>query len=160
MNQNSACNGITNKRKWKAIDEKERYNIELLLKQGYKVKDIAQALNRDRRTIERELKRGMVTKKIENPYVSRNPNVPDYIEKTFYSAKVANKNAEWMQTGKGRKLKMLKDKELFKHIEKKIADDNYAPDAVIGEIKEKALSFSVMVCTKTVYNMIDSVRFL
>ena len=155
MNQNSVCNGITNKRKWKAIDEKERYNIELLLKQGYKVKDIAQALNRDRRTIERELKRGMVTKKTENPYVSRNPKVPDYIEKTFYSAKVANKNAEWMQTGKGRKLKMLKDKELFKHIEKKIADDNYAPDAVIGEIKEKALSFSTMICTKTVYNMID-----
>ena len=155
MNQNSVCDGITNKRKWKAIDEKERYNIELLLKQGYKVKDIAQALNRDRRTIERELKRGMVTKKTENPYVSRNPKVPDYIEKTFYSAKVANKNAEWMQTGKGRKLKMLKDKELFKHIEKKIADDNYAPDAVIGEIKEKALSFSTMICTKTVYNMID-----
>ena len=155
MNQNSACDGITNKRKWKAIDEKERYNIELLLKQGYKVKDIAQALNRDRRTIERELKRGMVTKKIENPYLSRNPKVPDYIEKIFYSAKVANKNAEWMQTGKGRKLKMLKDKELFKHIEKKIADDNYAPDAVIGEIKEKALSFSTMICTKTVYNMID-----
>ena len=68
---------------------------------------------------------------------------------------MANKNAEWMQTGKGRKLKVLKDKELFKHIEKKIADDNYAPDAVIGEIKEKALSFSVIVCTKTVYNMID-----
>lgn len=155
MNQNRVCDGITNKRKWKAIDEKERYNIELLLKQGYKVKDIAQALNRDRRTIERELKRGMVTKKTENPYVSRNPKVPDYIEKTFYSAKVANKNAEWMQTGKGRKLKVLKDKELFKHIEKKIADDNYAPDAVIGEIKEKALSFSVIVCTKTVYNMID-----
>ena len=60
-----------------------------------------------------------------------------------------------MQTGKGRKLKVLKDKELFKHIEKKIADDNYAPDAVIGEIKEKALSFSTMICTKTVYNMID-----
>ena len=155
MNQNSTCNDITNKRKWKGIDEKERYNIELLLKQGYKVKDIAQALNRDRRTIERELKRGMVTKKIENPYVSRNPKVPDYIEKTFYSAKVANKNAEWMQTGKGRKLKVLKDKELFKHIEKKIADNNYAPDAVIGEIKEKALSFSTMICTKTVYNMID-----
>ena len=55
-----------------------------------------------------------------------------------------------------RPLKIAKDKELFKHIESKIADDNYAPDAVIGEIKgKKALSFSTMVCTKTVYNMID-----
>ena len=155
MNQNSVCDGITNKRKWKAIDEKERYNIELLLKQGYKVKDIAQALNRDRRTIERELKRGMVTKKIENPYVSRNPKVPDYIEKTFYSAKVANKNAEWMKTSKGRPLKMLKDKTLFMYIENKILNDNYAPDAVIGELKRDKSSFSVMICTKTVYNMID-----
>ena len=38
--------------------------------------------------------RGKVTKKIENPYLSRNPKVPDYIEKTFYSAKVANENAK------------------------------------------------------------------
>ena len=155
MNQNTVGDNITKRKKWKVIDEVERYKIEVLLKEGYKPKEIAKVLGRDRRSIEREIQRGKVTKKIENPYVSRNPKVPDYIEKTFYSAKVANKNAEWMQTGKGRKLKMLKDRKLFKHIEKKIAEDNYAPDAVIGEIKEKALSFSVMVCTKTVYNMID-----
>ena len=155
MNQNRVCDGITNKRKWKVIDEVERYKIEMLLKERYKPKEIAKVLGRDRRTIERELKRGMVTKKIENPYVSRNPNVPDYIEKTFYSAKVANENAEWMKTSKGRPLKMLKDKKLFKYIENKILNDNYAPDAVIGELKKDKSSFSVMVCTKTVYNMID-----
>ena len=155
MNQNSVGDNITKRKKWKVIDEVERYKIEVLLKEGYKPKEIAKVLGRDRRSIEREIQRGKVTKKIENPYVSRNPRVPDYIEKTFYSAKVANKNAEWMQTGKGRKLKILKNRALFKYIEKKIADDNYAPDAVIGEIKEKALSFSVIVCTKTVYNMID-----
>ena len=155
MNQFDSSNDITKGRKWKVIDEKERYNIELLLKQGYKVKEIAKALNRDRRTIERELKRGAVTKKIENPYLSRNPKVPDYIEKTFYSAKVAQKKAEWMKTGKGRKLKIENDKELFKYIERKIRDEDYAPDAVIGEIKEKKLIFSTMICTKTVYNMID-----
>ena len=155
MNQNSVGDNITKRKKWKVINEVERYKIEVLLKEGYKPKEIAKVLGRDRRSIEREIQRGKVTKKIENPYVSRNPRVPDYIEKTFYSAKVANKNAEWMQTGKGRKLKILKNRALFKYIEKKIADDNYAPDAVIGEIKEKALSFSVIVCTKTVYNMID-----
>ena len=156
MNQFDSSNGITKGRKWKVLQEKERYNIEMLLKEKYKVKEIALALNRDRRTIEREIKRGTVIKKIENPYLSRNPNVPDYIEKKFYSAKEGQKKAEWMKTGKGRPLKIAKDKELFKHIESKIADDNYAPDAVIGEIKgKKALSFSTMVCTKTVYNMID-----
>ena len=156
MNQFNSSNGITKGRKWKVLQEKERYNIEMLLKEKYKVKEIALALNRDRRTIEREIKRGTVIKKIENPYLSRNPNVPDYIENKFYSAKEGQKKAEWMKTGKGRPLKIAKDKELFKHIESKIADDNYAPDAVIGEIKEKkALSFSTMICTKNVYKMID-----
>ena len=155
MNQFDSSNGITKGRKWKVIDEVERYKIEMLLKERYKPKEIAKVLGRDRRTIEREIQRGKVTKKIENPYLSRNPKVPDYIEKTFYSAKVANENAEWMKTSKGRPLKMLKDKKLFKYIENKILNDNYAPDAVIGQLKRDKSSFSVMVCTKTVYNMID-----
>ena len=94
MNQNSAGNNITKRKKWKVIDEVERYKIEMLLKERYKPKEIAKALNRDRRTIEREIQRGKVTKKIENPYLSRNPNVPDYIEKTFYSAKEGQKKAK------------------------------------------------------------------
>ena len=102
-----------------------------------------------------EIQRGKVTKKIENPYLSRNPKVPDYIEKTFYSAKEGQKKADWMKTSKGRPLKMLKDKKLFKYIENKILNDNYAPDAVIGQLKRDESSFSVMVCTKTIYKGID-----
>ena len=155
MNQFDSSNGITKGKKWKVIDEVERYKIEMLLKERYKPKEIAKVLGRDRRTIEREIQRGKVTKKIENPYLSRNPKVPDYIEKTFYSAKEGQKKADWMKTSKGRPLKMLKDKKLFKYIENKILNDNYAPDAVIGQLKRDKSSFSVMVCTKTVYNMID-----
>ena len=155
MNQFDSSNGITKGRKWKVINEVERYKIEMLLKERYKPKEIAKVLGRDRRTIEREIQRGKVTKKIENPYLSRNPKVPDYIEKTFYSAKEGQKKADWMKTSKGRPLKMLKDKKLFKYIENKILNDNYAPDAVIGQLKRDKSSFSVMVCTKTVYNMID-----
>ena len=81
----------------------------MILNEKYKVKDIALALNRYRRTIEREIKRGTIIKKIENPYLSRNPNVPDYIEKKFYSAKEVQKKAD----------------------------------------------FPVLICTKTIYNMID-----
>ena len=91
--------------------------------------------------------------------MSRNPKVPDYIEKTFYSAKEGQKKADWMKTSKGRPLKMLKDKKLFKYIENKILNDNYAPDAVIGELKRDKSSFSVMVCTKTVYKGIDRGNF-
>lgn len=75
------------RKKWQHLSERERREIELLYKEGYKAKDIARALGRDRRTIERELKKGMKSKKILNPYVSRNPNVPDYLVKTFYEAK-------------------------------------------------------------------------
>lgn len=155
MNPINNADNTTNDKKWKVLNEKDRYNIELLLKEGYKIKNIAHVLGRDRRTIEREIKRGTVIKMIENTYLSRNPKVPDYIEKKYYSAKEGQKKADWMKTAKGRHLKMAKDKELFKYIEKKIADDNYAPDAVIGELKTKKLAFSVTVCTKTIYNMID-----
>ena len=155
MNQFDSSNGITKGRKWKVLQEKERYNIEMLLKEKYKVKEIALALNRDRRTIEREIKRGTVIKKIENPYLSRNPNVPDYIEKKFYSAKEGQKKADWMKTGKGRATKIRKDTKLFSYIENKIANNHYAPDAVIGELKKKNTDFPVLICTKTIYNMID-----
>ena len=76
MNQNNVGDNITKRKKWKVIDEVERYKIEVLLKEGYKPKEIAKVLGRDRRSIEREIQRGKVTKKIENPYVSRNP--PNY----------------------------------------------------------------------------------
>ena len=86
MNQ---ANDSKKRKKWKHLSERERYNIELLLKEGYSVKAIAAHLDRDRRSIEREIKRGTVSKKIENPYVSRNPAVPDYLIKTYYSPQKA-----------------------------------------------------------------------
>jgi IS30 family transposase len=69
----SQLNNTTRERKWKQISEKERYKIEALLKAGFKAKEIAEQLGRDRRTIEREIKRGMVIQRRENPYASRNP---------------------------------------------------------------------------------------
>ena len=152
MNQ---VDSSTKGRTWKYLSERERYDIELLLKESYKPKQIAQVLNRDRRTIEREIKKGTVRKRIENPYVSRNPQVPDYLEKVFYSAKQGQEHAERMKLWKGRELKIKGDKALLEHLEKRIADDKFSPDAAIGEIKAQGLAFSVSICTKTLYNMID-----
>ena len=70
------------------------------------------------------------------------------------------KMQKWMKTSKGRPLKMLKDKKLFKYIENKILNDNYAADAVIGQLKRDKSSFSFMVCTKTVYKEIDRGIFI
>ena len=152
MNQ---VDSSTKGRTWKYLSERERYDIELLLKESYKPKQIAQVLNRDRRTIEREIKKGTVRWRIENPYVSRNPQVPDYLEKVFYSAKQGQEHAERMKLWKGRELKIKGDKALLEHLEKRIADDKFSLDAAIGEIKAQGLAFSVSICTKTLYNMID-----
>ena len=152
MNQ---ANDTKKRKKWKHLSERERYNIELLLKEGYSVKAIAAHLDRDRRTIEREIKRGTVSKKIENSYVSRNPAVPDYLIKTYYSAQKAQDYTDKQKLFKGRPVKIARDMELIQHIENRIADDGFSPAATIGEIKVKGMQFSTMVCIKTLYNMID-----
>jgi hypothetical protein len=56
-------NHSTSRRKWKQISERERYKIEALAKARMKPKEIAAAIGRDRRTIEREIARGSVTQR-------------------------------------------------------------------------------------------------
>lgn len=59
----------TGKGKWKQLSEKDRYKIEALYEQGLTPAQIGAALSpkRDRRTIERELKLGLVEQKRLNP---------------------------------------------------------------------------------------------
>lgn len=66
----------------------------MISKNEKKWKGIANDLSRDRRTIKREIKKGALTKQIENPYVSRNPKVPDYLSKTVYLADKAHAYAD------------------------------------------------------------------
>ena len=104
---------------------------------------------RDRRTIERELARGMTRQ--------RNS---DLTEKTVYLADVGQRKHDERASNKGRGLKIGHDHSLAEYIEQKIIEEKYSPDAVIGEIKAKEQQFDVTVCTKTVYNMIDAGVFL
>lgn len=84
----------------------------------------------------------------------------DLTEKMVYLADVAQRKHDEKASNKGRGLKIGKDHKLAAHIEKKIIEQKYSPDAVIGEIKAKGLQFDVTICTKTLYNMIDSGVFL
>ena len=54
-------NNTPKKRTWKQLTEKERYQIEGFYRKGMSAKEISKSLEpkRDRRTIERELTRGM-----------------------------------------------------------------------------------------------------
>lgn len=57
-------------------------------------------------------------------------------------------------SGKGAALKIGKDYAFAEYIEKKIVDEGYSPDAVIGEIKRNNLPFATRICTTTLYSYI------
>ena len=148
-------NHTTGKRKWKQLSEKDRYKIEALFEQGLTPAEIGYALNprRDRRTIERELKRGLVEQRRMNP--SNNKYAPMYVTELVYKADRAQMVHEERASYKGRGLKIGNDQELADYIESKIKDEKWSPDAIIGRLKLDGWRFKTTICTKTVYNYID-----
>jgi transposase, IS30 family len=137
------CN--TKIKKYKHLSESERYKIEALLEGKNKVDEIARILKRNRSTIFREIKRGMVSR-IQY----------DLSEKNKYRANVGQRKYQELGKHKERSLKIGKDRRLEAYIRQKILKKKYSPDAVIGEIKRKGLKFDGMICTKTLYNYIDA----
>ena len=142
-------NNTTKEKKWKQITEEERYKIEGWLQARQKHGEIALMLKKHVRTVKREIAMGLV--------VQRDSELR---EKEVYKADYAQMLHDEKASHKGRNHKIGKDHALAEHIEKKIGEEKYSPDAVIGEIKAKCLKFGVTLCTKTVYNMIDSGFFL
>ena len=142
--------GNTKGRKWKQLTEGERYKIEALSGQGLTAAGIGGALNpsRDRRTIERELAQGKTTQ--------RNS---DWTDREVYLADVGQRKHEEKAKNKGRGLKIGNDHELARYLEEKIVEEKWSPDAAIGAIGAQGLEFSVRICTKTVYNMIEAGMF-
>lgn len=144
----SHLNNTTKQRRFKHLTEMERYQIEILLKEKKKSKEIAVVLGKHRRTIEREIARGTVQM------------LNSDLTYTFrYCADVGHR--KYLENGqnKGAGLKIGHDHKLARHIEKRIIQDRYSPDAVIGEIRAKGLEFKTSICTKTLYNYIDKEVF-
>ena len=137
----------TKKRSWIQLTEKERYKIETLSQQGFSPAAIGKILTpqRDRRTIEREIARGLTKQ--------RNS---DLTERMVYLADVGQRKHEENAANKGRGLKIGHDHKLAEYIENKIKNEKWSPDAVIGRIKAEQLSFETSICTKTLYNYIDN----
>jgi IS30 family transposase len=141
----------TVKGKWEQLSEKERYKIEALYRQGLTPADIGRTLEpaRDRRTIEREITRGLTAQRDSQ-----------WRERRVYLADVGQRTHDERAANKGRGLKIGSDHALAKYLEEKIGKEKWSPDAAIGNIREEGLQFDVSLCTKTVYNMIDSGIFL
>lgn len=132
-----------NKKKYKHFTERERYKLEALTEKRHKIIEISELLNKDRVTICREIKRGKI--RLKNT---------ELIEVEKYRADIAQKDYKEKVSNRERTLKIGNDHELEEYIRKKIKNDKYSPDAIIGEIKSKGLKFEGMICTKTLYNYI------
>lgn len=137
------------KRKWKQLSERERYQIEILDRKRITPQEIGLLLGRDKRTIERELARGCVEQRDS-----------EWREHICYCADAGQRVHKENGENKGRTFKIGHDHKLARYIEKKVGKDSYAPDAVIGEIQEKGYKFATTICTKTLYNYIDRGLFL
>lgn len=131
------------------LTERERYELEIYLKEKYSVKQIAEKMNRHISTIYREIKRGTV-EMIDSdlkPYKK-------------YCADTAQNKYNENKLNKGVPLKIGNDLELANYIEKKIIKEKYSPQAVLYDIKNNNLNFKTTLCFKTIYNYIDKGIFL
>ncbi len=134
----------TKRKGWTHLSEGERYKIEALDGKGLSAREIGEELKRDRRTIEREIRRGK-TRQLKS----------DLTTQERYLADVGQRKHEEQASNKGRGLKIGHDHELAEYIIRKIKEEKWSPDAVIGSIKAEGLEFETSICTKTLYNYIE-----
>lgn len=105
--------------------------------------EIAKLLNKSVRTIQREIKRGLVE------------NLTTLLEiKYVYSADVSEQKYRYNMTAKGPNIKLDANYKLVEYIEKEIKRDRKSPEILVAEIKRKKGESGVIVCAKTIRNCI------
>lgn len=139
--------------KFKHLTQTARVQIEAWLKTKTPIKEIAEMLGVHISTIYREVKRGTYQKKIGYYDGYRYERL--YKFKETYSPDIAEQKYRNNLAAKGAPLKIGNDFSLANYIEKKIVDERYSPDAVIGEIRHKKIPFKTSICTTTLYSYID-----
>jgi IS30 family transposase len=130
------------RRKGKHLNHKERIQIETLRKKGFSAAVIAKDLDRHVRTIEREIKRGLVV------HLST-----DLTEVMEYSSDRAQADYDLNATAKGPDLKLAANYDLVEFVAEQIRDHKRSPDVVCAMMKNSGMPGAV--CTKTLYSYID-----
>jgi IS30 family transposase len=138
----------TGHQKWKQISEQERYQIEALLKARHSVREIAVQLGRDRRTIQREKKRGTV-QQLDG----------GYRDVWRYFGDAGQRVAQERAANKGRPLAIGYNHALCHELERLIVKERYSPDAALGWLRRNGPPGIVTICTKTLYRYIDCELF-
>lgn len=134
---------------FKHLTYSDRNKIEALVKARASKAYIASYLGVHISTIYRELRRGW--------YERMDSDLRLY---SSYSCDIAQKDYLYKQASKGSMLKIGRDYHFARYVENKVLKDRYSPDAIVEEIKAKALYFETSVCTKTLYNYIHRGIFL
>ena len=136
-------------RRFKQLTRADRLKIEALDKAGHGKKEIAEQIGVHQSTIYRELQRGR--------YIHTNK---DLTEEERYSPDIAEERYQRNLREKGPDLKIGNDHKLAEYIENKIANEDYSPGAVLGEIEAKGLEFKTKISKPTLYSYIDKGVFL
>lgn len=105
--------------------------------------EIAKLLNKSVRTIQREIKRGLV-KNLTS----------ELVEIWVYSAEVSEQKYRYNMTAKGPNIKLDANYKLVEYIEKGIKKERKSPEILVEEIKRKKEEFGNIVCAKTIRNCI------
>lgn len=129
----------------------QRRELENYLKAGLHKKHIAELLGVCLATVYNELKRGECTQKVYSytDYWGER----HYKEVTVYSADIAEYKYRLNQSSHGAPLKIGKDFELVREIERRVIDDKISPCAALGRIKRKKICRTVISKT-TLYRYI------
>lgn len=128
------------------MTKEERYQLEALRKAKISVSEIARILGFCRQTIYNELRRG----EYEHDY--------GWYSKKQYSADKAQQIHDYMQTGKGRTLKLGNDYAYAEYLEQMIIDKKYSPAAALAAARKEG--FKTSICKTTLYSYIDNGVFL
>ena len=131
-----------NSRRGKHLTREDRMVIETMSRGGYPPRDIAAALGRHSRTIERELQRGRV-KHVDC----------ELRQKSVYSSDRGQDVHSLNATARGPGLKLGRNYPLAEFIRCRIVEHKESPDVVAGRIRQTGMAGAV--CTRTLYRYID-----
>lgn len=143
-------------RKQHYMTRDERLKLEALRRAGVSVAEIARLLGFCRQTIYNELRRGAYQHNV------------DYAYETRYSADKGQQLHDYMQTGKGRPLKIGADRAYANFLEKMMLGmqpdgkidkrKRFSPAAALAQAKKEG--YQLTVCVTTLYSYIDKGVFL
>lgn len=131
------------------ITERQRYDIELLLREKYTKPRIAKVLGIKYNTLYKEIERGTVEQMDSQLRVYK-----------VYKADYAQMMYERSTSNRGRNLKIGSDHQLASYIETMIREQKYSPEALLLHAENEGIHFSTTLCPKTIYNYLDMGLFL